>query len=147
MQTSHHAPSEPQKKGKCKVWLNTHGQNGLTVNIIIFAVVVTAGSVVKATSSDVVIVIVMLMDFNWCIYDKELGRSLKSKWPKVFLPLQSSSSVHDIQVFSKITLLYTVPIVQYVKQHSIWYKCTYKCMYHSMRMCSNDVHYLSLLLF
>lgn len=67
------------------MWLNTHGQNGLTVSIVVFALVVTAGCVVKATSSDVVIVIVMLMGFNGCIYDKDLGRGLKSKCPKVFL--------------------------------------------------------------
>lgn len=73
------------------MWLNTHGQNGLTVNMVIFAVVVTAGYVEKVTSSDVVIVIVTLMGFNGCIYDKELGHSLKSKCPKVCLPLQICS--------------------------------------------------------
>lgn len=61
MLTSHNAASKPQKKRKCKVWLNTHGQNGLSVKMIIFSVVVTAGWVVKATLSDVVIVIVTLM--------------------------------------------------------------------------------------
>lgn len=74
-----------KRKVKCKVWLNTHGQNGLTVSIVVFAAVVTASSVVKATSSDVVIIIATLMGFNRCIYDKDLGRGLKSKCPKVFL--------------------------------------------------------------
>lgn len=85
MHTSHNAASRPQKKRKRKVWLDTHGQNGLTVNMIIFAVVVTAGSDVKATLSDVVIVIVALMGFNGCIYDKELGCGLKRKGPQSIL--------------------------------------------------------------
>lgn len=114
MHTSHNAASEPQKKRKCKVWLNTwaeridskHGH-------------ICSGSVVKATLSDVVNIIVTLMGFSGCIYDKELGCGLESKCPKVFLPLQNCSTVYDVKVSSKIILLYTVATVLYVKQYSI----------------------------
>lgn len=58
----------------------------------------------------------------------------------------SCSTVHDSKVLSKITLLYTVSVVLFVKQYSRWYKCTYKWMYSTMCMCSSDVHYLSWLL-
>lgn len=75
------------------MWLNTHWQSGLTVNMVLFAAVMTAGYVAKATLSDVVMVIVTRMSFNRCIYDKELGPGFESKCPNVFLPLQNYSTV------------------------------------------------------